>query len=56
MIFVVTTSNATFRKPLKIAASPKSMPAVIATWPSMLNQPVNQDQAAPLRLASFADQ
>ncbi len=56
MIFVVVTLNATFRNPLKIAASPKSMPAVIATWPSMLNQPVNHDHAGPFFLASFADQ
>ena len=53
---MVTTSNATFRNPLKMAASPKSMPAVIATWPSMLNHPVNHDHAGALRFASFADQ
>ena len=32
------------------------IPAVTATWPTKLNQPVNQDQAAALRLASLADQ
>src|ERR1017187_850915 len=32
-------------------AAPKSMPAVTATWPRKLNQPVNQDQAAPCREA-----
>ena len=36
--------------------APKSMPAVTATWPRKLNQPVNQDQAGPFFLASFADQ
>ncbi len=37
-------------------AAPKEAPAVPAIWPSTLNQPVNQAQAAALRLASFADQ
>ncbi len=37
-------------------AAPKSMPAVIATWPRKLNQPVNHDQAGPWLRASFADQ
>ena len=38
-------------------AAPKSMPAVTATWPRKLNQPVNQDQAGPLFPgASFAAQ
>ena len=37
-------------------AAPKSMPAVTATWPRKLNQPVNQDQAAPFFGASFAAQ
>ena len=32
------------------------MPAVIATWPSRLNQPVNQAHAGPFFLASLADQ
>ena len=27
---------------------PKVMPAVTATWPSRLNQPVNHDQMGPL--------
>ena len=38
------------------SAAPKSMPAVTATWPRKLNQPVNQDQAGPRVLASLADQ
>ena len=39
------------------SAQPKSMPAVTATWPRKLNQPVNQDQAGPLLPgASLADQ
>ena len=29
-------------------AAPKSMPAVTATWPRKLNQPVNQDHTGPL--------
>ena len=29
-------------------AQPKLMPAVTATWPSRLNQPVNQDQMGAL--------
>ena len=37
-------------------AAPKSMPAVTATWPRKLNQPVNQDQAGPFFGASFAAQ
>ena len=38
-------------------AQPKLMPAVTATWPSRLNQPVNQDQMGPLSPgASLADQ
>jgi hypothetical protein len=37
-------------------AAPKSMPAVTATWPRKLNQPVNQDQAGPCRGDSLADQ
>ena len=37
-------------------AAPKSMPAVMATWPRKLNQPVNHEAAAPLRRASLADQ
>ena len=37
-------------------AAPKSMPAVTATWPRKLNQPVNQDHAGPFFGASFADQ
>ena len=31
-------------------------PAVTATWPSRLNQPVNQDHAGAFVFASFADQ
>ena len=34
-------------------AAPKSMPAVTATWPRKLNQPVNQDQAGPFVLAQL---
>ena len=41
---------------LRKNAAPKSMPAVTATWPRKLNQPVNHDHAAGLRGASFADQ
>jgi hypothetical protein len=37
-------------------AQPKSMPAVTATWPRKLNQPVNQDHAGPFRLAVLAAQ
>src|ERR1700728_187909 len=37
-------------------AAPKSMPAVTATWPRKLNQPVNHDHAAGLCGASLADQ
>ncbi len=37
-------------------AQPKSMPAVTATWPMKLNQPVNQDQAGPFLGASLAAQ
>ncbi len=38
------------------SAAPKSMPAVIATWPRKLNQPVNQDQTGPCRGESLAAQ
>ena len=41
---------------LRKNAAPKSMPAVTATWPRKLNQPVNQDQAGAFFLASLADQ
>ncbi len=34
-----------FKNTVKKVAKPKSMPAVTATWPSRLNQPVNQLQA-----------
>ncbi len=37
-------------------AAPKSIPAVTATWPRKLNQPVNHDHAAAFFFASFADQ
>ena len=43
-------------KALMNRAAPKSMPAVTATWPRKLNQPVNQDQAGPFFGASLADQ
>src|SRR5216683_6600997 len=36
-------------------APPKSMPAVTPTWPSRLNQPVNQLQAAPFFPPSLAE-
>ena len=48
--------NASERKAWMKSEAPKSMPAVTATWPRKLNQPVNQDQAAPLERASLADQ
>ena len=54
--FVISTSNAMLRNAQKNAAKPKSIPAVTATWPRKLNQPVNQDQAAPFFGATFADQ
>ena len=38
------------------AERPKSMPAVMATCPSRLNQPVNHAHAGPFLFASFADQ
>ena len=41
---------------LRKNAQPKSMPAVMATWPRKLNQPVNHDHAAGLRGASLAAQ
>ncbi len=37
-------------------AAPKSMPAVTATWPRKLNQPVNHAHAAACDGASFAAQ
>ena len=49
-------SNAMPRKAQTNAARPKSMPAVIATWPSRLNQPVNHAHVGPFFFASFADQ
>ena len=52
----VSKPNCRSRKALRKNAAPKSMPAVTATWPRKLNQPVNQDQAAAFFLASFADQ
>ena len=48
--------NCRSRYALRKNAAPKSMPAVTATWPRKLNQPVNQDHAAALVLASLADQ
>ena len=44
------------RNTVKKVANPKSMPAVMATWPSRLNQPVNQLHAAEFDSDSFADQ
>ena len=40
--------TAMFRNALMKNARPKSMPAVTATWPTKLNQPTNQLQAAGL--------
>src|SRR5580704_16987092 len=45
-----------FKKSVKKVANPKSMPAVMATCPKRLNQPVNQLQAAELFSASLDDQ
>ncbi len=53
---MISTSNAMFRNAQKNAANPKSIPAVIATWPRKLNQPVNQAQAGPFFGATLADQ
>ena len=52
----VLTPHCRFSSALMKNAQPKSMPAVIATWPRKLNQPVNQDQAGPFVRASLADQ
>ena len=52
----VLTPQVRFRNALMKNAQPKSMPAVTATWPRKLNQPVNQDQAGPFLGASLADQ
>ena len=52
----VLTPQVRFRNALMKNAQPKSMPAVTATWPRKLNQPVNQDQAGPFLRASLADQ
>ncbi len=52
----VLTPQVRFRNALMKNAQPKSMPAVTATWPRKLNQPVNQDQAGPCFGASLADQ
>jgi hypothetical protein len=46
------SSSSAFRKD----AAPKSIPAVTATWPRKLNQPVNHDHAGPFDGASFAAQ
>ena len=45
-----------FRNTVKKVAKPKSMPAVMATWPSRLNQPVNQLQAPEFVSDSLAAQ
>ena len=52
----VLTPHTRFSSALMKNAAPKSMPAVTATWPRKLNQPVNQDQAGPFVRASLADQ
>ncbi len=44
------------RKALVKNAAPKSTPAVTATWPRKLNQPVNQLHAAPRLRLSLAAQ
>ncbi len=52
----VLTPHTRFSSALMKNAQPKSMPAVTATWPRKLNQPVNQDQAGPFLGASLAAQ
>src|ERR1022692_204953 len=47
--------NWRFRNALMKKAAPKSIPAVTATWPMKLNQPVNQDQAGEQRHAPDAE-
>src|SRR5271165_6651639 len=54
--WAVLTPHSRLRNALMKNAQPKSMPAVIATWPRKLNQPVNQDHAGPFERASLADQ
>ena len=54
--WVVLKSHSRSSSALRKNAAPKSIPAVTATWPRKLNQPVNQDHAAGLRGASLADQ
>ncbi len=44
------------RSAFRNEAAPKSMPAVTATWPRKLNQPVNHAHAAACDGASFAAQ
>lgn len=46
---VTSKSNCRFRYAPRNEAAPKSMPAVTATWPRTLNQPVNHAQAAAVR-------
>ena len=53
---VVLKFHSRLSSALRKNAAPKSMPAVTATWPRKLNQPVNQLHAAGLRGASLADQ
>ena len=53
---VALKSNCRSSRALRKNAAPKSMPAVTATWPRKLNQPVNHDHAGPLRGANLADQ
>ena len=56
IVLVTSTSNAIPMNAQTNADRPKSMPAVIATWPSRLNQPVNQAHAGAVLRASLADQ
>ncbi len=42
IVGVTVTPKARFRNAVVNSASPKSMPAVTATWPMRLNQPTNQ--------------
>ena len=44
------------RNALRNVAAPKSMPAVTATWPTRLNQPVNHDQAGAVARCHLAAQ
>jgi hypothetical protein len=57
MIFVVRHVERDVQEPAEDRGESRSRyPRVIATCPSMLNQPVNQDHAGTVLPASFADQ